>query len=333
MSLPTSIRHSLVLAALLLLIGTTAHAADFNPKYAPPFGNRVDARIENTFRASYLYGHGDIEGDYKGYHGGIFGLSLGWEDSFSFDIASTWKVFALTYENDCLDKNGNRDPECSPYILKDNGQTNVVIGLTPKYRFFDQSWDWGSIWMSFAINVNFPIRVAKWQSQLYEVNPGLQFYFDLGKWFGIELDDQFLLTINDPDEKPHQPGSGSHPDDDRSVVLGNYVRLNLLLKILSQHFLCAYIEDTEWFRSVDGAREQEVRRLVKGHDEKGNKILPQSEKDKLDMMFFANHQVNVGGGYRVNLKVAELGVGAWGAVVQTDRRQQWGLDTDIRFTF
>lgn len=320
----------LFLFCLLMLQASTAMAekADFNMKYAPPFGTATDARVENGVRISYFTEQGTIKGQVgngaevdvdKGVHGGIFSLNLAMEDTFGFELKTIWR----------RDREDTSFLECMGKVsdCQTNSQTfagsQVVIGLTPKYRFFQNDWFWGSV----SLEVLFPINTGITSTKTYYITPGLQFYFDTGEWFGVEVDTSFLMAVADPEESPYVPGSNEIPDDDEKFIAGAYARVNFLLKIIGQHFIGLQVDETYWFHSMDSGREAQVRQFV------SREVNATTTQDLVDLAFFSNNQLNIGGGYRVNLKIFEGGVGAFVAVTDRDKRPGWGVSVDSRFTF
>ena len=313
----------LLLLGMFTLATGSLWAADFNAKYAAPFGVRPDARVENTVRFSYFTEQGKVQRIDKPVHGGIFGLQLAMEDSFGFEISTVWRRMEENFTTENVEKPcSERGQECFTEY-RDFSGSGVVIGLTPKYRYLNLEW----LWASVSLTGNFPLANLPDESRSYEIDPGLQFYFDTGDWVGIELDLAYLLHINDPEEIPYAPGYESAPQDDEQLVSGLYGRANFLLKIIGRHFVGLQVEDTVWLHTLDELREEEIVKRVQ-------RIEPvKTEKDRVDLTFYSNHRLNVGGGYRVNLGVFEGGVGGFAAVTDRDKRQGWGVNADTRFTF
>ncbi len=315
-------RNAVILAVVLLVLSAgELGAADFNNQYSAPFGFRTDARVENAVKFGYFTEQGTVKGVNKGTHGGIFDLQLAFEDSFGFALQTIWRN---SVEEVTLSRCSGSVAECQE-VVENYGNNSVTIGLTPKYRFLNLDWVWGSA----AIQAYFPIATKPDELRVYEVDPGVQFYFNTGDWFAVEVDASFLMNISDPEEAELIPGTTVIPEDDEEFIGGVYARVNFLLKILGQHFIGLQVEDTAWFRDLSAAREQNVLNILSYRA--GAEADTNSEK--LDMAYFANHQLNVGGGYRVNLGVFEGGVGGFMALTQRERRQNWGVNADVAFTF
>ncbi|RJO67891.1 MAG: hypothetical protein C4523_08220 [Myxococcales bacterium] len=320
-------KTGLCLLCLVLALGATtaAQAAEFNSKYAAPFGQMPDARVENYVRFSYLTEQGKIEGVDKPVHGGYFAIQLAMEDAFSFELATIWKRMEESYTTAPA---GCTDAACQ-VERRNNAGSSTEILLTPKYRFLNLDWVWGSV----SATGRFPLQTQFNQTKRYGVEPGFQFYFDTGAWFGVEMDVEYLLHITDPEESPYAPGYVYAPQDDEQLIHGIYARANFLLKIIGVHFVNLQAEDTFWLRDFSGSRtaglsrEDELRQMLAHAKE------PLTENDKVDLTYFAKHQLNVGGGYRVNLKVFEGGIGGWYGITDSDKRQPWGVNLDTRFTF
>lgn len=309
-----------LLCLVLLMLGGQAQAvsgdASLNDTYAPPFGHRPDARIENLARFSYFTEQGKVHGVDKSTHGGVFSLTLAAEDVFGFELKTLWsrqdeRVTYLTCAGE------TKDCQYEGQFLSGS---QVVIGLVPQYRFLNKDWVWGSV----TLETLFPLQTGTNPAKFYEINPGLQFYFNTCRWFGVELNAGALMTVMDP---PDSDELAAINQDETRFVAGVNARLNLLFKIIGQHFLNVQIEDNIYFHQLEGAREQTVAQLV------GRQIKPGIPQDYFDMAFYSNHRLDVGGGYRVNLKVFEGGAGAFVAITDRDKRAGWGVQVDGRFTF
>jgi hypothetical protein len=316
-----------VLVLMACIWAGAASAADepasFNNVYSPPFGSRPDVRVENAARFSYFTQQGAVEGVDKAVHGGIFSLNLAMEDRFGFELKTIW---ARQEEDVAFVTCGGDAADCQSEGQYFSG-SQVTIGLTPQYKFLNKDWVWGAV----ALEVLFPLQTGLNPAKLYEINPGFQFYFDTGDWFGVELDVAMLMTVADPPETPYVPGYKFAPDDNEVFVAGAYARANFLLKIIGQHFINLQVEDNIYLHQLEGSREQTVARMV-GRDPRGE-YQPTRVQDYVDMAFYSNHRLDVGAGYRVNLKIFEGGVGAFVAITDRDKRQGWGMQVDTRFTF
>ncbi len=326
---------SLLCACVLLLLSFPAQAKEkqtFNSMYAPPFGSAPNARVENAVRFSLFNEYGEVENIAKPTFGGIFSLELAMEDSFSFELKtnlSSTRQKVVTYR--CSDgttvvQDSYDSTICGGEAVESSNfqATQVTIGLTPKYRFLNTDMFWGS----FAIDFEIPLSKSYREGQVYELNPGLQFYFNLAQWFGMELDAAYLFNVVDPQAiGSDTTAAGEDVKEDRKLVHGAYARLNLLFRIVGVHFLGIQIEDTYYFHTMDSQRKEDIRQILR------NQAGITSLKDQVDLRYYANHLLNIGGGYHWNVGFYEGGLGFFVAVTQRDRREQWGMTLDTRFTF
>jgi|GEM_PF-6962030 len=320
---------TLICIVSILFVSPQAKAEgnSFNNKYAAPFGTEPDVRVENEVRFSYFTKQGAISGLAAGQnvdidkpaHGGVFAIQLAMEDFVSFELKTIWTRIA---EKSTFYSCAGSDRDCA--LEKTSyADSNIVIGLTPKYRFLTNDWFWGTV----SLEVLFPLSTGKSQTKDYLINPGLQMFFDTGDWFGIEVDTSLLMAVADPESDEQTDVVQVPTDNDRKFIAGIFARVNFLLKLYNRHFINLQIDDTAWFHELDSERNEYVRRIISGERELT------TEQDRFDKTYFSNHQLNVGLGYRVNLSIFEAGFGGWVAVTDRDRRQDWGLNLDTRFTF
>ncbi len=289
----------------------------FNLAYAPPFGFRPDARVENYARFGFITAQGQVEGFDKNMYGAIFGLQLAKEDVFAFLVQIKYENIKqdLSYQvcqgevSDCMVKTQN---------MKDS---NTRIDITPKYRFLNRERIWGSVSLTGA----FPISAREGEPPIYEVSPGMQWYFDaVPEWFGIELDLQYLLDITDPDEPAYVPGYKYAPQDNEELTHGVFGRVNFLLKIKQIAYINLQVDDTVWFRDIDEAVARALAR---------NEMDITTEAERLNLMYYATHQLDARAGLHIIYKRFEGGLGAVVPITQRERRQDWGVNADMRVTF
>lgn len=299
---------------ILLLMASTAIAADFNKIYAPPLGTRSNARLENATQFGFLYESGEVEKIDRETLGAVFSLQLASEDWIGLEIKTVWRRTAEEFESEeAVTSEG-----MSKVKNTDTNGSEIVIGLTPKYRFLNLDWVWGQA----SVELNFPLSARYKETEIIELAPGMQWYFDAVKeWFGVEVDAAYLVNFMVADENEIRP----EKEDATNYISGAYARLNLLLKIKRIVYIGATVEDTIWFYTPgDDVR---TKALV------SHKRPIVTEEDKLDVRYSANHRLNAGGSVTVNLGVFEASVGGWRAVTQADQRQNFGTSLDFRFTF
>ncbi len=308
-------------------VSSSAYAAGFNEKYAAPFGNMPDIRVENSVRFTYFTNQGDAHGVSQRQHGALLGLMLAREDVFGLEINTEWKrhTESITLlQSDCQGEGRTCELE------RESGANNqVTLGFVPKYRIATLDW----FWVNFSVALKIPLDIHKRNVQLWEVDPGFQFYFLATDWLGIELDLNYMMHITDPEDEAFAPDPSKTvdveaiKDDDEKFYSGMYSRANFVFKPARHHYLMLFAEGTFWFHSVDSERENQLKQFVQHKQE------PKYAVDFDDLRYYANHAINIGGGYRANVGPMEAGIGGYGAVTEIDRRPTWGITSDLRFTF
>jgi len=317
---------TLLITVSLMLISVCVQAADYNGKYAAPFGSSMpDVRVENGVRFSYFTNQGEVEGVDRGEHGAILGFSIAQEDFLGLEISSQWahhKETISILDASCQGQGDQCVTERESYL-----GNMVTLAFVPKYRIATLDW----FWATTSVALKLPLDLQNNDLQLYELDPGFQFYFIATPWLGIELDLNYMMHITDPEDLNYESDVEKEESQKRGTdtdfFSAFYARANFVFKPAVHHYLMLFAESEIWFHSVDDERTLELKDMIHHISQ------PQTNDDVNDLRYYANRKVNLGGGYRANVGPMEAGVGAWGAVTQTDRRHNWGIDVDLRLTF